>query len=92
MRWASLLTVLSTIYVQKCAEVLALPLLVAEKAPNPPYARFLRMERILIKIKGVGRHGMSCSQSYQQNMGISGHNFCRGKAGVPARRCAIFEL
>jgi hypothetical protein len=58
--------------VQKCAEVLALPLLVAEKAPNPPYARFLRMERILIKIKGVGRHGMSCSQSYQQNMGISG--------------------
>src|SRR4051812_12981485 len=40
----------------------------------------------------MDRHEVPCSQSYQQNMGITENNFHLAKKSALAPRCVIFEL
>jgi hypothetical protein len=44
-------------------------------APGTP-AIFLRRTIKVIEINGLPPRGAACAQSYQQNVGISWHNFC----------------
>jgi hypothetical protein len=85
-----------------CAELPRAPLLVVSivakvtiqriKPRNQANAKFLLTEIKLIEINDILRPGMPCAQSYQQNMGINGHNFCLPKTARLAGPCAIFKL
>lgn len=94
-----LLTMLSTLYVQNCRRG-------HFRCQNfPKYhvnnriishcrqdACFLRREILFFQINDFAWHGRPCTQSYQQNMCRSRHNFCWIYRRAVVKICNIFGL
>ena len=89
MESAPLLTILSTFFVQNYTGRRFRPWKLPIKQPDRLSAPFLFREIKPYQIKGIDKHIPPCAQSYQQNMGISWHNFCVGKRPI-SRTTALF--